>query len=112
MNKYIILYHEPIEAVVHRGSSPREIERYSEVWLNWVRRCGDILVDMGSVLRKPYGGPADENARIFGYAVLKAENTDDTLELVGAAPCPDSTEVVSIEVPGKLPLPRVAQEGN
>jgi len=51
MKKFIVLYHAPVDAMKQTaGASSEEQAKGMEAWMQWAKKTGDKLVDLGAPL--------------------------------------------------------------
>jgi hypothetical protein len=111
MKKFIVLYHAPVDAVRQTsGASPEEQAKGMEMWMQWAKKCGDKLIDLGSPLMNgqqlmPGGKSRNSNSDIVGYSILQAENMDEAKSLLQGHPHFGWNADCSIEVHETMPLP-------
>lgn len=110
MNRYVILYHAPIDiSILMENTSAAEVEKDAEEWYAWADKCGDRLIDMGTVLRSG-GSISEENSRssqgnlLCGYSILEVDDIDDAISLLEIHPHPGCNEARSIKMKSILPL--------
>ncbi|MFC1595484.1 hypothetical protein ACFL3X_01060 [Gemmatimonadota bacterium] len=88
MKQFIVIYHASPEALAKTGeSTPEEMEKGMEPWMEWAARCGDKLVDIGAPLvggeRVLSDAASDASTRgVCGYSVLQAENMEEAKTLL------------------------------
>jgi hypothetical protein len=110
MKKYIVLYTSPIEAREQMmGASPEEQAKGMELWMQWAKKCGDKLVDLGSPLtdgqKLSSTGSEASNLNIAGYSVLQAENMEEAKSLLQGHPHLGWNAACTIEVYETMPIP-------
>lgn len=110
MKKFIVLYHAPQVALDKmESSSPEDMKKGMESWMEWAKKCGDKLVDMGSPLgngqKVKKGGSSSSNSDVNGFSVLQAENMDEAVSLLQHHPHLDWADGCSIEVFEEMPMP-------
>lgn len=104
MNKYVLHYHAPAEAMAKMAnSSPEEKAEGMKPWLAWKDRLGDKLVDFGSPMmgatRVNANGDSSQNAsEITGYSIIQAESKSDAEALLENHPHLSWTEGCAIEM--------------
>jgi hypothetical protein len=112
MKKFLILYSAPVDAMAQTlAATPEEQAKGMEAWMNWAKKCGDQLVDLGSPLTnarvlRPAGKNEAGKSQIVGYSILRAENMDALVGLMQGHPhiagwSPDAT----IEIHESMLLP-------
>lgn len=110
MKKFIVIYHAPFDFMKQMEStSPEERAKGMEAWMQWAKKCGNKLVDMGAPLMNgqqlhPDGTskPSDKNA--VGYSVLQAENLTEAKSLLKVHPHLNWNPTCSIEVHETMPM--------
>jgi len=112
MKKYLVLYTAPIEASQQMAeTSPEDQAKGMEAWMQWARRCGDKLVDLGSPLaggqKLSPAGSSSSNLNIAGYSVLQAENMDEAKALLQGHPHLGWNGACTIEVYETMPIPGI-----
>jgi hypothetical protein len=110
IKKFIVLYHSPKEAVdAMSSSSPEDMKKGMEPWVEWAKKCGERLVDLGTPLgngqRVEKGGNTASSSDVNGYSILQAENMDEAVSLLQNHPHLGWAEGCSIEVFEAMPLP-------
>jgi hypothetical protein len=111
MKKFIVLYHAPADAMKQTASSsPEEQAKGMELWMQWAKKCGDKLVDLGAPLMNgqqlmPGGKSKNSTNDIVGYSILQAENMDEAKNLMQGHPHLGWNAACSIEVHETMPLP-------
>ncbi len=51
MKKFLVIYHAPADAQMETSNrSQEEQAKGMEPWMEWAKKCGDKLVDLGSPL--------------------------------------------------------------
>ena len=110
MNKYIVLYTSPIEAREQMAQTPpEERAKGMELWMQWAKKCGDKLVDLGSPLtggqKLSPAGTTPSNLNIAGYSVLQAENMDEAQALLAGHPHLGWNAACTIEVYETMTIP-------
>lgn len=99
MSSFILLYHGP---KTPPGAS-------HEGWPEWFRGVGDSLIDMGSPMIDGFvvhsdGTATDTATSLNGYSIIRAEDRDEALDLVGDHPflaLGDEYTIEAFEVPNK-----------
>ena len=92
MKKFIVLYHAPMDAVMQTANaSPEEQAKGMEGWMQWAKKCGDKLVDLGAPLMNgvelmPGGKNKSSTKNVTGYSILQAENMDEAKALLQGHP--------------------------
>ena len=111
MKKFIVLYHAPMDAVMQTANaSPEEQAKGMEGWMQWAKKCGDKLVDLGAPLMNgvelmPGGKNKSSTKNVTGYSILQAENMDEAKALLQGHPHLGWNAACSIEVHETIPLP-------
>ncbi len=111
MKKYLVIYHAPIDALQQtEGSSEQEMEKGMEVWMEWARKCGDKLVDLGMPLGNgqrliPGGKSTGSDRQVCGYSILQANSLEEAEALLEDHPHLKWDASCEIEVHESLALP-------
>jgi len=111
MKKFIILYYAPMDALQQTASAtPEDQDKGMDAWMQWAKKCGNKLVDLGSPLMNglqllPGGKSNPSNANIVGYSILQAEDMDHAQALLQGHPHLGWNAACSIEVHESMPLP-------
>ena len=75
MNKYMVIYYAPSEAVAAMAdATSEEMQKGMEPWMAWMEACGDGLVDVGTPLAGgksvTASGSSDSDKNVTGYSIL------------------------------------------
>lgn len=111
MKIYIALYRAPIDAVNSMGTpTPEQMAKGMEMWMNWAKRCGDRLADLGAPLGgaervHPDGTSEPGDMTITGYSILRAENFEEARALIDGHPHLGWNPACTIELIEKRPMP-------
>ena len=111
MKKFIVLYHAPMSAVSQTTAlSPEQQAKGMEAWMDWAKKCGAKLVDLGSPLMNglelmPGGKSKGSIKDVTGYSILQAENMEEVISLLQEHPHLGWNAECSIEVHETMPLP-------
>ena len=112
MKKYIVTYHAPLDAMGQmENNSPEEAEKGMEMWMQWAKKCGDHMVDLGTPLgmgqKLKVGGSSEpSNRQVVGYTILQADNIDQAKDLLQGHPhLAGWDNACEIEVHEELPMP-------
>ncbi|KPK28482.1 MAG: hypothetical protein AMJ61_02200 [Desulfobacterales bacterium SG8_35_2] len=111
MKKFIVIYHAPNDAMEQTaGMSEEDQAKGMEAWMQWAKKCGDHLIDMGSPLMNgqvliPNEQSKISNRNVAGYSILQAENMEKAKELLHGHPHLAWNADCSIEVHETMPLP-------
>ncbi len=110
MKKFIVIYYAPISAMEQMNdTNPEEMKKGMEPWMEWAKKCGSGLVDMGTPLANGQkiinsgAMPSDKN--VVGYSILQAENMEEAAEMLKGHPHLQWTDGCEIEVHESVPLP-------
>lgn len=81
MNKYIVIYSAPPEAIEATNTmSPEQMEAGMKAWADWGEKCGDGLVDFGTPLHMGLkltgSGSSEIPGDVMFYSILHAEDRD------------------------------------
>jgi hypothetical protein len=111
MKKFIVLYHAPMDAMQQTANmKPEDQAKGMEAWMEWAKKCGDKLVDLGSPLMNgqqltPDGKSKASDKNVAGYSILQAENMEEAKRLLQGHPHLGWNAACSIEVHETMPLP-------
>ena len=110
MKKFVVIYHAPTSAVeAMAGASPEEMQKGMEPWMEWVAKCGDGLVDLGTPLaggqQLSTSGSSPSNRSVTGYSILQADDMDGAKALLQGHPHLEWAAGCEIEVHESMPLP-------
>ena len=110
MKKFVVIYYAPTSAIEQMSAaSPEEMQKGMEPWMDWVAKCGDALVDLGTPLgggqnlSKSGSSPSDKN--VTGYSILQAEDIQGAVALLQGHPHLEMASGCEIEVHESMPLP-------
>jgi hypothetical protein len=110
MNKYIVIYHAPAEAMeMMADATPEEKAEGMKPWMVWAQKCGDQLIDLGTPLvgglkLSPDGSILPSQKEVTGYSILQAENMEGAKALLQEHPHMTWTGGCGIEVHECVPL--------
>lgn len=111
MKNFMVIYHAPVSAMQQTGqASPEEMQKGIELWMNWAKKCGDQMVDMGNPLMggqaiNPDGSSTPSTKDVCGYSILRAENIEEAKKLLEGHPHLGWNAACSIEIHESLPVP-------
>ena len=111
MKKFIVTYIAPIDATWRTAeSSPEEMEKEMEAWMDWAQKCGNKLVDFGTPLGNGVtlgrgGNSAASKSEIIGYSILQAGNMEEVRDLLQDHPHLGWNPACKIEIHESLPVP-------
>lgn len=110
MNKYIVIYHAPAEAVEQvQDATPEQVQEGMAPWMAWVEKIGDGLVDLGTPLaggqKVTPSGSSPSDKSVTGYSILQAENMEAAKALVKDHPHLGWAAGCEIEIHETQPLP-------
>jgi hypothetical protein len=111
MKKFIVLYHAPLDFMKQMENiSPGDKAKGMEAWMQWAKKCGDKLVDMGAPLMNgqqlhPDGTSKPSDKNVVGYSVLQAENLEEAKSLLQGHPHLNWNPTCSIEVHETMSMP-------
>lgn len=110
MKKFIVMYYAPMAfSEKMKDTPPEESKKEMEKWMEWAKKCGDGLVDMGAPLvngqkvTSSGNSPSDKN--VVGYSVLQADDMEKAQEMLKEHPHLSWTEGCEIEVYEAMPMP-------
>lgn len=109
MKKFIVLYYAPASAVEQMTkASPEEMKKGMEPWMEWAKKVGSGMVDMGAPLGNGHkvtkSGATASDSQVTGYSILQAEDIDAVVEMLKDHPHLDWAEGCEIEVYESMPL--------
>ena len=91
------------------NASPEDMQKGMEPWMEWVAKCGDALVDLGSSLgdgqKLSKSGSSSNDKNATGYSILQAEDMEGAEALLQGHPHLDFGAGCEIEVHESMPLP-------
>ncbi|MDN3670560.1 YciI family protein [Echinicola jeungdonensis] len=112
MKKFIVIYHAPISALEQmENTSPEESKKGMEKWMEWAKKCGDKLVDIGNPLangeKLSTNGSSEKSKReVCGYSILQAKDMEEAKKLLQGHPHLSGWDAAcEIEVHETMPLP-------
>jgi hypothetical protein len=110
MKKYIVLYHASQEVSKKMAAAtPEEMKAGMEPWMDWAKKCGTGLVDMGTPLgggmKVTKNGTSPSTKEVVGYSILQANSMDAAVEMLKNHPHLNWTEGCEIEVHESLLVP-------
>jgi hypothetical protein len=111
MKKFVMVYKVSASAgEAMKNADPEEKKKGMEKWMEWQKKMGDSLVEMGTPLGKgeivTSSGSSEASKEIVGYSVLQAESMEDAKKLVAENPHVSMAEGFSIEVYEAMPMPK------
>ena len=92
MKKFLVLYHVPAEAMQQTMNvTPEQQAEGMKAWMQWMQKCGDKLVDIGSPLINGLqinnnGETKNSDKQVAGYSILQAENMEEVKSLLKGHP--------------------------
>ena len=103
MKKFIVIYHASSTNMEQMASaSAEEMKKGMELWMEWAKRCGSGLVDMGSPLmggqKLSKSGSSPSDKQVVGYSILQAEDMEAAKALLQGHPHLEWTAGCEIEV--------------
>lgn len=111
MKKFIVLYHAPADWGKMKDVTPEEMKKGMESWMEWAKKCGSGLVDMGTPLgngqKVTKSGVSPSSKEVIGYSILQANGMEEAVEMIKGHPHLDWTESCEIEVHESLPTPGI-----
>ena len=110
MKKFIVIYRAPKSAVEAMSiRTPEEMKKGMEPWMEWARRCGSALVDLGTPLgngmKITKDGAMASDSDVNGYSILQAESMEEAKNMLLGHPHVMWAEGCSVEVFESLALP-------
>jgi len=109
MKIFMVIYHAPASAMEQmKDVSPEEMKKGMEPWMEWAKKCGSGLVDMGSPLaggqKLTNSGSSPSDKGVAGFSILQAENMDGAIAMLEEHPHLAWTEGCEIEVHEFMPM--------
>ena len=91
MKKFVVIYHATATVMEQMANaSPEEMQKGMEPWMEWVAKCGDGLVDLGTPLvggeRLSKSGSSASDKSVVGYSILQAEDLQGAKALLEGHP--------------------------
>lgn len=111
MKKFVVIYHAPPSLMEQTANTPQEEkEKSMQAWMEWAKKCGDKLVDLGQPLGNGQALKAGGNGQpskhdVAGYSVLQAESMEEAKKLLQDHPHLQWDGSCSIEVHEAMPIP-------
>ncbi|OGM96429.1 MAG: hypothetical protein A3B86_03165 [Candidatus Yanofskybacteria bacterium RIFCSPHIGHO2_02_FULL_38_22b] len=110
MKKFIVIYHASEDSAQKMASaSPEEMKKGMEPWMEWAKKCGSGLVDMGTPLangqKVTKKGTSLSDKDVVGYSVLQANSMEEAVKMLKEHPHLDWTDGCEIEVHESMSLP-------
>jgi hypothetical protein len=90
--KFLIVYHAPFEAMAQMANIPPEQQAAGmALWLEWIKRVGNNLVDVGAPLingksLQSSGSSSPSSKEVSGYSLVIAEDWDEVMSLLEGHP--------------------------
>lgn len=104
MNKYVVLYHAPAEAMAQmEHATPEQKQEGMKPWLAWKESMGNSLVDFGAPLlggRRllPDGNSESSTKEVSGYSIIQANSLEEAQALLQGHPHLSWTGGCDVEV--------------
>ena len=111
MKKFVVIYHAPASLAKKQAKMSKEDQaKGMEGWMQWFKKCGTHLVDMGAPLMNgkslhAKGKSKKSTKEVAGYSILQASDMDHAIELLQGHPHIVWNADCSIEVHEMMPLP-------
>ncbi len=111
MKKFIVIYHATAEALQQTANAtPEEMQEGMKPWMEWVEKCGDKLIDLGTPLMGgqkllPDGKSVASERGVAGYSILQAKDMNEAKSLLQGHPHLMWRGDCEIEVHESMPLP-------
>ncbi|HXP52058.1 MAG TPA: hypothetical protein VN922_19030 [Bacteroidia bacterium] len=113
MKKFLVIYHVPAADAIKQMKkvTPEQGAKGMQEWMNWAKKCGKHLVDMGTPLMNgmelPAKGKAEKSKKnVSGYSVLEAKNMAEAQKLLKGHPHLNGwSKKASIEVHEAMAIP-------
>lgn len=110
MEKFLVLYHAPMEAMQTMATATAEQkEAGMAAWMSWKDEAGDAVVDFGSPLMPGEIATKDGNFgpemnEITGYSIMQANSADELKGMLKSHPHLDWWDGCKIEVKPCIPM--------
>ena len=109
MKKFMVIYTAPKSAMEEMGKiSPEEMKKVMEHWMDWAKKCGDSLVDLGTPLidgqKLTKSGSSKSDSSIRMYSILQAEDMEGAKALLMDHPHLEWPEGAEIEIFESKPI--------
>ena len=110
MKRFVVIYYAPTSAVEQMSNaSPEDMQKGMEPWMQWVAKCGDALVDLGSPLgggqKLSKSGSSSSDKNVTGYSILQAEDMEGAKALLQGHPHLEWAAGCEIEVHESMAMP-------
>ncbi len=110
MKKFIVIYHASAGAMEKmKDATPEDMKKGMVPWMEWAKKCGSGLVDMGTPLvnsqKVTREGTSPSNKGVVGYSVLQAGSIEKAVEMLKEHPHLEWTDGCEIEVHESMPMP-------
>jgi hypothetical protein len=112
MKKFLVLYKVPLDAMAQTSNmTPEQQAKGMELWMQWAKKAGKRLIEMGSPLMNAHQiSPGDKitisKNSVAGYSIIEAENMDGAIGLLKGHPHTSGwNSDAIIEVHESMPLP-------
>ena len=108
MKKFILLYNGP--ATDTADMSEEEVKAIMAKWVDWMKKIGDAMVDMGMPMANGVSvvddGSGGTPSQLNGYSIVQAEDMDGAKALVDGHPfLGEGSGKFSVEIHELLPVP-------
>ena len=110
MKKFIVVYYASADFdEMGKNMSSEDHKKGMEKWMEWAKKCGSGLVDMGTPLgnaqKVTKSGIVPSNKKVVGYSVLQAESMEDAQEMMKDHPHFELDDSCEIEIYECMPMP-------
>lgn len=110
MKKYLVLYKAPTDASRRMSeTTPEQQAEGMKAWMEWARKCGSNLVDLGQPLANgvslTQAGGTPANSQVAGFSILQAANLAEAEQLLQGHPHLAWDAACSIELHETQPIP-------
>lgn len=110
MKKFIVFYYASADFdEMGKNMSSEDHKKGMEKWMQWARKCGTGLVDMGAPLgnakKITRSGIMPSNKNVVGYSVLQANSMKDAQEMMKKHPHFELDNSCEIEIYECMPMP-------
>src|SRR5215831_19783433 len=91
MKKYLVLYKAPAGANKRMAeATPEQQAEGMKAWMDWAKKCGDKLVDLGQPLANAVNisqkGSHPSDTQVGGFSILQASSREEAEKLLQGHP--------------------------
>ena len=108
MSRFLVLYRSSVSARDQMaGATPEQAQAGMDAWMDWAKRAGDAIVDLGAPLgdAQHVGSGSGGDTQVGGFSILQADSPESVLELLKEHPHLHTPGDSSIEVRELLEVP-------